>query len=72
MILCIRSSYCSNSMYLLAALFSDIDDCLENPCQNGGQCEDKVNHYVCSCQPGWTGNNCQTSEWSFEQLFQAV
>ena len=43
-------------------LFSDIDDCNNSPCQNGGTCVDGVDEYTCSCEgTGFTGENCQTS-----------
>ena len=40
----------------------DIDECSSNPCLNGGSCTDQVNGYVCSCQPGYAGAQCQTSK----------
>ncbi len=36
----------------------DINDCLPNPCQNGGTCVDGVNSYSCQCASGWSGVNC--------------
>ncbi|XP_053794413.1 protein eyes shut homolog [Vidua chalybeata] len=35
------------------------DDCISQPCQNGGLCVDGVNHYRCSCQHGFTGTLCE-------------
>ena len=35
----------------------------ENPCMNGGRCSpqyDRSDSYGCSCQHGYSGNNCQT------------
>ena len=40
----------------------DIDDCTPNICANGGTCIDGVNSYTCSCSPGYTGRNCNTSK----------
>ena len=40
----------------------DINECSSNPCLNGGSCTDQVNGYVCSCQPGYAGDRCQTSK----------
>ena len=42
--------------------FSDIDECASNPCQNGGNCTDKVNGYTCKCVPGYNGTNCKNSK----------
>ena len=40
----------------------NLDLCSNNPCQNGGSCEDSGNgvHYTCICKPGYTGDNCET------------
>jgi len=53
----------------------DIDDCALNnqPCLNGGQCDDKVNNYVCRCAAGYTGTNCEISKHMYctaENLLQ--
>ncbi|XP_075467242.1 neurocan core protein [Ascaphus truei] len=36
----------------------DIDDCLSNPCQNGGTCIDEINSFLCLCLPSYGGNMC--------------
>ena len=38
--------------------FIEIDECVSNPCQNGGTCKDAVNSYTCQCKPGYQGDNC--------------
>ena len=32
----------------------------DNPCQNGGTCEEKIAQldYTCKCMTGWEGKNC--------------
>ena len=47
---------------------SSVNECSSNPCLNGGTCTDLVNGYVCSCQPGYAGANCQISRWKFRQI----
>lgn len=37
----------------------EIDECSSDPCLNGGTCEDLVNIFVCDCETGWSGENCQ-------------
>ncbi|XP_062585829.1 hemicentin-1-like, partial [Saccostrea cucullata] len=36
----------------------DINDCLSEPCLNGGTCEDQFGKYVCHCLGGNTDPNC--------------
>lgn len=36
----------------------NLDECLSNPCQNGGTCDDRENGYVCTCMPGYAGLHC--------------
>ena len=40
--------------------FTDIDDCVNNTCVNGGSCVDGVNSYSCNCSAGYSGDRCQT------------
>ena len=42
------------------SLFSDIDECSPDPCQNGATCEDGVNTFTCGCPPGYSGHTCDT------------
>ena len=48
------------SYVCVCVCFSDIDDCADGPCNNGGTCIDGVNSYICDCIAGYTGANCQT------------
>ena len=36
----------------------EIDDCLNQPCLNGGTCEDIGSSYQCRCPNGFTGKRC--------------
>jgi hypothetical protein len=51
----------------------NIDDCFgsstdpshpSNPCQNGGQCIDQIDDFVCECIPGFTGKKCQVNYYN--------
>ncbi|XP_056646391.1 cubilin [Diorhabda sublineata] len=35
-----------------------IDDCISNPCKNGGTCQDLFSGYLCHCPPQWEGEDC--------------
>lgn len=37
----------------------NLDECLSNPCQNGGICHDKDNGYICTCLAGYLGEHCE-------------
>lgn len=37
----------------------DIDECLSNPCLNGGTCIDEINGFTCNCTEQWMGQTCE-------------
>ncbi len=41
------------------SFFTVSDECLSNPCLNAVSCQDRVNEYVCNCQSGYVGVNCE-------------
>ena len=41
-------------------LFSDVNECESDPCQNGATCVDGINSYTCECVKGYTGHDCET------------
>ena len=47
------------------AFYSDIDECVSSPCNNGGTCIDEIDSFACLCMPGFTGDQCETSEFIF-------
>ena len=38
-------------------MLSGLDECASNPCVNG-KCDDGHNSYTCTCDPGYSGPNC--------------
>lgn len=42
--------------------YPDINDCVSNPCRNGGTCIDGISSFQCFCPDGWEGDLCNLSE----------
>ena len=38
---------------------TDINECADNPCQNGGVCSNLLADYSCKCTDGFSGKNCE-------------
>ena len=38
--------------------YSEIDNCVSNPCLNSGKCVNAKDGYKCECKDGFTGENC--------------
>ena len=53
-------------------LFTDINECVSNPCENGGTCQDAVNHYTCDCVTGYTGEECETGRVNILMLSVSI
>ena len=47
-----------NQTVVIVVFFSDVNECLRNPCQNGGKCTNSKGSYSCSCAAGYEGKNC--------------
>lgn len=45
-------------------MFSDINECENSTCQNGGRCTDSEGSFSCSCTDGWEGPVCDQSNHS--------
>lgn len=37
----------------------DLNECLNDPCQNGGTCHNEDRTYACHCPRGYYGKNCE-------------
>ena len=46
----------------VSGIFTEIDECESDPCQNGGTCNEGVNGYQCDCPPFISGINCETGK----------
>ena len=40
----------------------DVDECSTiRPCEHGSRCENTEGDYICWCQTGYNGKNCETN-----------
>ena len=47
--------------FLIYLIFADINDCMEEPCNNNGTCTDGIADYTCTCPLGYIGSDCEHS-----------
>ena len=43
-------------------MLSVIDSCQSSPCLNGGTCSNAINNFLCFCNAGYVGHQCQTGK----------
>ena len=53
----VRAILNSTRKFTFFCKYSDINECASNPCAYG-DCEDRVDGYICYCFGGWEGTNC--------------
>lgn len=53
-----HSIHHSNLSFSLSPSFFSIE-CANSPCQNGGECIDKINEFYCICEAGYNGTLCE-------------
>lgn len=42
--------------------FVDVNECINDPCNNGGTCLNTDGSYKCKCLEGWQGHDCEEGE----------
>lgn len=58
--LCYRQRCDSDVSYIL---ISELNECISEPCLNGGSCHDLIGEYQCDCVEGYIGQRCQLGKW---------
>ncbi|XP_078338823.1 uncharacterized protein LOC111134166 isoform X3 [Crassostrea virginica] len=51
--------YCQNTSLSLQHICKDVVRCSDNPCKHG-TCKDTTSSFVCTCDPGYEGVDCDT------------
>ncbi|KAM4693949.1 sushi, nidogen and EGF-like domain-containing protein 1 isoform 2-T2 [Discoglossus pictus] len=55
-----NSRVCSeDGMWSESPQCEEIDECASQPCRNGAICKDRVSHFLCDCQQGYSGRHCE-------------
>eukprot|EP01050_Picozoa_sp_SAG11_P000251 SAG11_NODE_6_length_32111_cov_33.703174_8_plen_2418_part_00 len=54
-----------------AYVFDNTEFCDSNPCMNGGECRAGDGYYTCNCLPGFSGHNCDESDFEAQCFFKA-
>ena len=47
---------------IVIVLFSDINECDSDPCENGGSCENSIGSFMCTCVAGYEGDTCESGK----------
>ena len=53
-----------STYFNLLYCFTDINDCLGVSCSGNGNCSDRVDGYICFCNSGFFGINCEVGKAS--------
>lgn len=63
-----------STYFSLFYCFTDINDCIGVSCSGNGNCSDRVDGYICFCNSGFFGINCEVGKAShlIQQSHQVI
>ena len=55
---------------IVIVLFSDINECDTDPCENSGTCENTIGSFNCTCAAGYDGDTCENGKdiWIYKTI----
>ena len=60
----VKEAGTSFDIHFLFYCFTDINDCIGVNCSGNGDCSDRVDGYICFCNSGFFGINCEVGKAS--------
>ena len=57
----VQQLFCTADTTYVCMYHVALDPCDLSPCMNGASCNDSVFEYSCTCQIGFTGDNCEVN-----------
>ena len=58
----LKSFQYQNTALNLYFFYLDINECAGSPCKNGATCQNIPGSYLCRCNAGFTGRNCNSGQ----------
>ena len=52
--------------------FSDIDECLSNPCDANADCKNTIGSFTCKCRNGFNGDGLTCTGMLFGIIYQSL
>ena len=56
-------------LFSCSALVTDVNECLTDPCLNGGICNDNIGGYNCTCPRQYVGETCEIGKSKWNKKF---
>ena len=64
---------CIAELYVhIVFVWTDIDECLSDPCDLGGTCVNAQGRFICLCPDGATGTQCKQGMWAWYIIWDII